>query len=123
MAIASYIRTEKGQPAAPAPDFNANDNVAVDQIGLFFAGGFGEHLGAFVQATYDGVARAFTWDNLDVRATTTAQLKGVDVVLGASLNNNPTVQDAWNTLAAWGFPYTTSTLAPSPATAPLPKYH
>jgi hypothetical protein len=119
MVIASYVRTDKAQAAAPAPNFNANDNFALDQASLFFAGGFGQHVGAFVQATYDGVAKAFTWDNLDVRATTTLNVKGVDVVLGTSLNNNPTVQDAWNTLAAWGFPYTASNLAPSPSAAPL----
>jgi hypothetical protein len=35
------------------------------------------------------------------------------------VNNNPTVQDSFNTLAAWGFPYTTSALAPTPGAAPL----
>ncbi len=119
MAIASFVRTDKDQAAPPAPHAAVNDNTTIDQLNLFFAGGFGEHLGAFIQATYDGVAKAFTWDNLDVRATTTAQIKGVDVVLGASLNNSPTVEDAWNTLPAWGYPYTSSTLAPSPGTAPL----
>jgi hypothetical protein len=29
-----------------------------------------------------------------------------------SVNNNPTVQDVWNTTPAWGFPYIASTLAP-----------
>jgi hypothetical protein len=119
MAIASYVNTQKDQPTAPAPHFSTNDNVTIDQINLFVAGGLGSHFGAFIQATYDGVAHAFTWDNLDLRATTDAQILGTNVVLGASLNNNPTVQDAWNTLAAWGFPYTTSNLAPSPAAAPL----
>jgi hypothetical protein len=119
MAEASYVRTAKAQAAPPAADYATNDNVAIDQISLFFAGGFGSHAGAFIQATYDGVARAFHWDNLDVRATTTAQVKGVDVVLGTSLNNSPTVDDAWNTLPAWGYPYTSSTLAPSPGAAPL----
>jgi hypothetical protein len=119
VAIASYIRTDKAQSAPPAADFRTNDNVAVDQLSLFFAGGFGSHLGAFIQSTYDGVARALHWDNLDLRATTDAQIGDADVVLGASLNNSPSVQDAWNTLPAWGYPYTTSALAPSPGAAPL----
>jgi hypothetical protein len=119
MAEASYVRTNKAASQPPAPNYATNNNTSLDQIGLFFAGGFGAHLGAFVQATYDGVARAFTWDNLDVRATTTAQVKGVDVVLGASLNNSPAAEDAWNTLPAWGYPYSSSALAPSPAAAPL----
>jgi hypothetical protein len=65
------------------------------------------------------VAKAFTWDNLDVRAVTPAHFGGHDAVLGLSLNNSPTVQDAFNTLPAWGFPYTGSALAPSPAAAPI----
>lgn len=118
MAVASYLRTTQSQTPPPR-DFAANDNVALDQISVFFAGGFGSHVGAFVQATYDGIARAFTWDNLDVRATTTASVGKTDMIVGVSLNNSPTVQDAWNTLPAWGYPYTSSTLAPSPAASPL----
>jgi hypothetical protein len=119
MAVASYIHTLKDQPGPPAPHYSANDNFTIDQVSLFLAGGLGSHLGAFVQTTYDGVARAFHWDNLDVRATTTATVKGANVILGASLNNAPTVQDAFNTLPAWGYPYTTSSLAPSGGAAPL----
>jgi hypothetical protein len=117
MAVASFVNTAKDQP--PTHGFAANNNVALDQISLFIAGGLGSHLGAFIQTTYDGVARAFSWDNLDVRATTTFQVKDADVVVGASLNNNPTVQDAWNTTPAWGYAYTGSALAPSPSASPL----
>lgn len=117
MAIASYLNTAKSQ--SPAPGFAPNNNFAVDQVSVFLAGGLGSHLGAFIQTTYDGVARAFHWDNLDVRATTTVQVKKTDVVLGVSVNNAPTVEDAWNTLPAWGYPYTTSSLAPTPGASPL----
>jgi hypothetical protein len=119
MAIASYIRTQKDQPEPPAPHFSTNDNVALDQVSVFLAGGLGSHLGGFVQTTYDGVARAWTWDNIDLRAVTVTHVKGKEVVLGLSLNNSPTVQDAWNTLPAWGFPFTSSALAPSPSASPL----
>ena len=119
MAIASYIRTAKPQDPPPAPGFGGNDNVALDQLSLFFAGGFGDHFGAFVQGTYDGVAKAWHWDNLDLRATTSVKAGKNDVTLGATLNNAPTVQDAWNTLPAWGYPYTTSALSPGPSASPL----
>ena len=118
-ATASYVRTRKDQATPPAPGFRANDNVALDQVSVFLAGGLGKHLGAFVQTTYDGVAKSFQWDNLDARAVTTVKVRGADTVLGLSLNNNPTVQDSFNTLPAWGFPYTDSALAPSPAASPL----
>jgi len=117
MAVASYVQTQKDQPAQPY--FRPNDNFAIDQVNLFFAGGMGQHLGAFVQATYNGISRTYNWDNTDIRATTTVDIKGNNVILGASLNNSPTVQDAWNTSPAWGFPYTTSSLGPTPGAAPL----
>lgn len=119
MAVASYINTAKAQEPPPAPHYSGNDNLTLDQFSIFFAGGFGQHFGAFVQTTYDGVARAWHWDNLDLRATTTLKIKGVDTLLGLSVNNSPTVQDPWNTLPAWGFPYTTSSLAPGPSASPL----
>jgi hypothetical protein len=119
MLQASFTHTQKAAPQAVAPDFSSNDNFAVDQISLFLAGGLGSHLGAFAQVTYDGVTHSFHWDNLDLRATTTLDLKGHDIVIGTSINNSPTVQDPWNTLSAWGFPYTSSELAPGPATSPL----
>jgi hypothetical protein len=119
MAVASYVNTQKDQPPPPPHDFATNNNFAIDQISLFLAGGLGEHLGAFIQSTYDGVAHAFHWDNTDIRATTSFDVKDTDVLVGASLNNSPTVEDPWNTLPAWGFPYTASTLAPSAGAAPI----
>ncbi len=118
-ATASYVHTAQPQMSPPAPGYKDNDNWTLDQINFFLAGGLGQHLGGFVQATYDGVGKAWTWDNLDLRAVTTAQVKNTPMVIGVSVNNAPTVQDAWNTLPAWGFPYTSSALAPSPAAAPL----
>ena len=115
MAVASYLRTSTDQPAPPAPHYATNDNVTLDQANLFVAGGFGDHFGSFAQFTYNGVGRSFAWDNLDLRATDRATFLGQDVLFGLSLNNNPGVQDPWNTMAAWGFPYTTSSLAPAPA--------
>jgi hypothetical protein len=119
MTVASYLHTAQPQNPPPAPGFQANDNIALDQLSLFFAGGFGSHFGAFVQGTYDGVASAWHWDNLDLRAVTPAKIGKTDMTLGLSLNNAPTVQDAWNTLPAWGYPYTTSTLASTPGASPL----
>jgi hypothetical protein len=119
MAVASYIRTQRDQDGPPAPHYSSNDNVTLDEASLFVAGGFGDHFGAFVQSTYDGVERAFAWDNIDIRATTNATIGGADTVLGLSLNNSPTTTDVWNSLPAWGYPYTDSGLAPGPAASPV----
>jgi hypothetical protein len=40
-------------------------------------------------------------------------------VYGITANNNPTVQDPWNTTPAWSFPYAVSTIAGTPATHTL----
>ena len=119
MAVASYEHTQKDQPGPPPPHYANNDNVSLDQLSLFLAGGIGSHIGGFAQATYDGVARAFHWDTLDLRAVTKTKLAGQSVIFGAALNNAPTVTDAFNTLPAWGFPYTSSSLAPSGPASPL----
>lgn len=119
MAVASYIRTSKDQASPPADGYSTNNNTTLDPVSLFLPGGLGSHFGGFVQTTYDGVGKSWSWDNLDLRATTVTHIKDTEVVLGLGLNNSPGVQDAWNTLPAWGFPYTNSALAPSPSASPL----
>ena len=119
MAVASFTATRRAQAAPPANGFSTNDNLALDQASIFLAGGLGSHLGAFVQTTYDGIGKTWSWDNLDLRLVNTGTVGGKDLTYGLSVNNNPSVQDAWNTLPAWGYPYTSSGLAPGPAAAPL----
>jgi hypothetical protein len=114
MAVASWTHTKKDQ-VPPPEHLSRNDNLVLDQASLFVAGGIGDHLGGFAQlVTYDGVGRAWSWDNIDLRAVTNAKLFGVDSVLGLTLNNNPTAQDPWNTLPAWGFPFTDTAVSPTP---------
>ncbi len=117
MAIASFVNTADDQPAQP--HYDVNNNVTIDQISAFVAGGIGNHFGGFTQWTWDGVGRAFSWDNTDLRVSDHATVAGGDLLFGMSLNNSPGVEDAWNTLAAWGFPYSGSDLAPAPAAATM----
>ncbi len=119
MAVASYESTKKAQDEPPTEHSKRNNNIAFDEGSIFLAGGVGEHLGGFAQVTYDGADRAWAWDNLDLRAVGTGKVGGKDLLYGLSLSNNPSIQDVWNTLPGWGYPYTDSGLAPGPATAPL----
>jgi len=97
-----------------------NDNVVLQQASMFYGGAITEHVGAFVQATYAGPqfgpppASQFMWDNLDVRYANTTKVGGMPVIYGVSVNNNPTVQDVWNTTPAWGYPFVASSLANTP---------
>ncbi len=61
----------------------------------------------------------WTWDNTDIRYANTTMIGNLDVIYGITANNNPTVQDVWNTTPAWAFPYTASNIAPTPAAATL----
>jgi hypothetical protein len=111
----TFTHTAKGQPGGAAPGFGPNDNFALQQASIFTGGRITDHLGAFVQGTYDGVARRFGWDNTDIRYANTVKLGSHDLLWGTTLNNNPSVQDVWNTTPAWRFPFISPTLSPEPA--------
>ena len=100
-------------------NYNANNNLALDQASLFYGGKVYGQMGAFVQFTYDGVASRFALDNTDIRLADEADWLGQNFIYGVSFNNNPTAQDLWNTTPAWGFPYASSPLASTPAAGPM----
>jgi hypothetical protein len=124
MPLALMIQGGFSHVDAPVPEplarhFSTNDNGSVDQVSAFYGGRITEHSGAFIQVTYSGEDRRTTWDNTDVRYARAVSLGGMDAVVGLSLNNNPTVQDLWNSTPAWAFPYISSRLVPHPAAATL----
>jgi hypothetical protein len=110
----AFTHTEAGQLGGAAPSFGPNDNFAMQQVSLFTGGRLTDNLGAFIQGTYDGVGHRFGWDNTDIRYADSLKVGNHDLLLGATLNNNPTVQDVWNTTPAWRYPFISSTLAPQP---------
>lgn len=119
----SYTHTGTALPDSGAPGALARDGDVLfpQQASFFYAGKIADGLGAFVQLTYDGVGDSFGFDNTDIRyakhwdfGTGSAH---PDVLLGVTVNNGPTVQDVWNTTAAWGFPYSGSSVAPTPITS------
>jgi hypothetical protein len=131
----SFTRTQAGQEGGAAPGFAANDNYATTQASIFYGGrlfgpyasewfgpdisSFVNKIGIFSQTTYDGVAKTWSWDNTDVRYADVGTISGHALQYGVYMNNNPTVQDLWNSTPAWGFPFSGSGLAPTPAAAPL----
>ena len=109
MIVGSFTHTQKRQD--PAPDHSQpNNNHSLDEASLFLAGRLAEKVGAFIQATYDGIGRSTALDQVDVRAAHTLELGGKETIIGLSLNNNPGVQDPFNTMPVWSFPYTASAL-------------
>lgn len=114
MAVGTFTHTRADQVGGAAPGFGPNDNFAFTGS-LFYGGKIFDHVGAFIQGTYDQVGNFFHWDNTDIRYANVANPYGTELVYGVSVNNNPTVEDVWNTTPAWGYPYISSELAPTPA--------
>ena len=124
MLQVSYTHT-----STALPDPNITGALAKDgdllfpqQASFFYAGKIADELGAFIQMTYSGVSNSFGWDNTDVRYAHHLSFGGTSgnnhsMILGVTLNNNPTVQDVWNTTPAWGFPYSGSAVAPTEITS------
>jgi hypothetical protein len=121
MVQGGFTHTAKDQvdEADTPPHFALNDNLSVDQVSAFYGGRLTQHSGAFVQVTYSGEDRHTHWDNLDVRYAGSITMGNESLVVGISVNNNPTVQDLWNSTPGWGFPYISSALAPTPAAGPV----
>jgi hypothetical protein len=107
----SFTSTKSPQPATQ------NGNLQFPQdISLFLAGAWGSHVGSFAQVTYTAQGNHFSWDNTDVRiANNTNNFFGKPLSYGITFNNNPSVEDLWNSTPAWGFPFTASNVSPSPS--------
>lgn len=111
MAIASYAKTRNTTSDMPSVDF-AKDAAALFQTGsVFLAGKVSNNVGLFAQVTYDNYANqnpdTLKWsghshsDNIDLRYADRFISSANDLIVGLSLNNNPSVADVWNTAPAW----------------------
>ena len=121
MVAGSFTNTQKDLSGLPdnadKQGYNKNNNFTFDEASLFYGGKIYGKVGALSQLTYDGSADRLALDNTDIRFSDELDLD-TPVTYGISINNNPTVQDLWNT-TAWGFPYTESAVKPGPGASAL----
>src|SRR3984893_236168 len=111
----SFTNTSSPQPATQNGNFQFPQDAS-----LFLAGAWGSHVGSFVQVTYTVHDDHFTWDNTDVRyGNKDHELFGKALTFGVTFNNNPTVEDLWNSTPAWGFPFVSSNVSPTPTAGAL----
>ena len=89
------------------------------QFSIFFAGAFASHFGALAQVTYTHQDDHFGMDNTDLRYANQGKLAGKDWWYGITLNNNPTVEDVWNSTPAWGFPWISTGSGVGPIASPI----
>ena len=114
MIQASYTHLATPLPDAAGHGAAQNGVAAVpQQVSLFYAGKIAPNLGAFLQLTYENDSGTIGIDNADIRYAKNILLPDdQSLIYGLSLNNNPTVQDLWNSTPAFGFPYAASNSAP-----------
>jgi hypothetical protein len=114
MVQTSYTATQKSQPGT-----QNGSALLPDQLSLFVGGRISPKTGGFVQVTYSSPDGSFGIDNVDLRFADSARLFSKGALIGLSVNNNPTVQDLWNTTPAWSFPWASSSVTPTPAATTL----
>ena len=128
MAIVGFTHTQ-ADLTPPTSPYKPNNNTVLTPFSGFWGGAITSNIGAFVQVTYNAPAplsaltgtpadqfiHTWTWDNTDFRFANTARIGSLDLIYGITANNNPTVQDVWNTTPAWTFPFAVSNLAATPA--------
>ena len=96
-------------------DFQKNNSLIFATGSAFLAGKVTNNIGAFVQVTYDNYSSQTVGpngelgrfqghtqaDNMDIRYADRFIDANRDLIVGLSLNNNPSVSDPWNSAAAW----------------------
>lgn len=104
--LSLMVMVSDSLPQHPGPGVDASQVEFPNQLSIFYAGAITNHVGTFLQYTA-GDGGSFGLDNTDVRYANQTMLGSTSVIYGIDLNNNPTVQDVWNSTPAWQFPYFT----------------
>jgi hypothetical protein len=114
MLQAAYTNTR-----TTLPDSQNGNAQLPQQASLFAAGRVAPGLGSFVQLTYTQEDGEIGLDNAELRYSHQKMVAGKPLTYGATLNNNPTVEDLWNSTPAWGFPWAGPDATPGPIAAAL----
>src|SRR6266705_1491057 len=119
LPLSAWLETSFTSTKAPQPGTQNGNFEFPQDISLFLSGAWSTHVGSFLQLTYDTQGDHFSMDNTDIRYARQRHLAGQNGAYGITLNNNPTVEDLWNSTPAWGFPFIASDVAPGPTAAPF----
>jgi hypothetical protein len=111
---ASFTSTKSALPATQNGVYEFPQDLS-----LFLSGAWTSHVGSFLQVTYNAQKNHFNIDNTDIRWANKGTLGGKELAYGVTLNNNPTVEDLWNSTPAWGYPWIAPDSAPSPTAGPI----
>jgi hypothetical protein len=124
MLQASNTTLARGVPDAGVPGdlSQKNDTQFPQALSLLYTGKIADNLGAFLQLTWAPSPNSVGIDNSDLRFADHAEFESIgmpDFIYGISLNNNPTSQDVWNSVPAWGYPFIATNVGVPPAAKTL----
>ncbi|MGA8064867.1 MAG: hypothetical protein WB951_21895 [Candidatus Sulfotelmatobacter sp.] len=119
LPLSVMLETSFTSTKSPVPGTQNGNFEFPQDISLFLSGAWTSNIGSFLQVTYDTKDDHFTSDNTDIRYANKRKLGGKELVYGLDLNNNPTVEDLWNSTPAWGYPWMASDFAPTPTANPI----
>jgi len=119
LPLSAMLETSFTSTKTPVPG-TQNGSVELPQdVSLFLSGAWTSHVGSFMQVTYNTQDDHFSIDNTDIRFAKATKWSGKELVYGLNLNNNPTIEDLWNSTPGWGYPWVASDWAPTPTAAPI----
>ncbi len=119
LPLGAWFETSFTSTNAPQPNTQNGNFEFPQDISFFLAGAWTSNIGSFLQVTYSAQDDHFTSDNTDIRYANKKKVNGKDWVYGLTLNNNPTVEDLWNSTPAWGYPFIVSDSAPTPTASTI----
>lgn len=117
--LSVMAQTSVTHVATTEPGTQNNTVLYPQELSLFVGGAITPRLGTFIQLTYSEQDGGIGFDNAEIRFADNSHLAGKPLTYGVTLNNNPTMQDVWNSTPAWGWPFAGSEVAPGPAAAPI----
>ena len=102
LPLSAFLETSTtGTKVAQPTTQNWNFEFPQD-VSLFLAGAWASHLGSFLQVTYQVQNDHFGIDNTDIRYARKKQVANKEWDYGLTLNNNPTLEDLWNSTPGLG---------------------
>ena len=119
LPLSAWLETSFTSTKSTIPGTQNGSLELPQDISLFLSGAWTTHVGSFMQVTYDTQDDHFSMDNTDIRYANKTTIGGKELVFGLNLNNNPTVEDLWNSTLAWGYPFVADDFAPTPTAAPI----
>ena len=119
LVLAEVTQNKNNIDSATGTIVTQNNTPIIPTGSVFIAGKLTDNIGGFAQITYNvydhqDTASPLQWrgrlvsDNTDLRYVNRSLDSNNDLILGITVNNNPSVQDVWNSSPGWNFPYVSS---------------